>query len=157
MKATRTAKTTNTKITVSLDRNVSDKVAYMDGHNISTGREVYENYEIVLTVKKSAATVRASGKPGSYGFLKVTGKGGPKFAQMGNAYMPKELHDIIAGLMAEVSDEIGISDEQIEIEKAEAEQKRIGEKNLDRMAEVSRVNSGWCPKCQSYCYGDCQS
>ena len=54
--ATRTIETENAIMEIELLQIVSDKIAYMDGANLATGREVYENYEVKLTNKVSGRT-----------------------------------------------------------------------------------------------------
>jgi hypothetical protein len=160
--ATRTAETEKAIITIKLTREVIDDVHYMDGYNISAGREVYENYEVKITHKASGKTIKARGKPGGFAFFKKADQFGKMpagaYARIGDAYITEEIYDIAMSMIAELDAEIAKSDEQVAIEIASAEIKRQAEANQSRIeAEYSerRNNSGWCSRCNDWTYGDC--
>jgi hypothetical protein len=164
-KATRTKETANGIVTITLTREVNDKVAYLDGYNLVTGREVYESYEVTLTHKASGKVKRTSGKPGGFAFFTLQPKlGGPypagAYARVGDTYVSRETYDLAMGMIAELDAEVGKTADQAELEAAMAERERIAQANLDRMAAedaARRNHPGWCDKCQSYCYGDCSA
>lgn len=161
---TKTTQTENAIITVTLTRTVSNKTAYADGYNIKTGREVYENYEIKIVSKKNGQKMWTTGKPGEFAFLniitdksKIT-KGG--YARLGDAYISKNLYDIINGIVNELDTEVSKNDEQVALELAAETSKKIGDETAARIEAENRKrnnHTGWCNKCQSYCYGDCEA
>lgn len=162
--ATRKIETKNSTIEIKMTREVQDKVNYMDGHQISTGREAVETLEIKITSKRNGRVERSIRKPevlnpmfyGNYDEL--TAKGA--YARIGNGYISREMYDAITAAISDLDAELGKTDEQIAIEQAEIERKQIADENLARLeAEyIARQNhSGWCNKCHSYCYGDCEA
>jgi hypothetical protein len=163
--ASRKTETTNAIIEIELTREVKDKVAYLDGYNVSAGREVYERYEVKLTHKRSGNTIRTNGRPGDFAFFARPDRFSGKFpagayARVGDAYITQEIYDAAMGIIAELDAEVSKTEEQIALEQAEAERKRIGEENLARMEAEYKERSnhpGWCDKCHSYCYGDCEA
>ena len=163
--ATRTTETDNIKIEIKLTREVIDKVAYMDGYNLPAGREVYESYDVTLTGKRTGKAIRTSGKPGDFAFFCPQGAYSGKYpagayARVGDTYIAKDVYDLAMSMIAELDAEVARTDEQVALEQAEIERKRIGEQNMARLeAERKEREShpGWCPNCQSYCYGDCQA
>lgn len=152
--ATKTTKRNQTDIEIKLTRAVSDKVAHADGYNIKTGREVYENYEVKITSKVNGAKASTSGKPGGFAFLSIVtdkskiAKGG--YARLGDAYISKSLYDVCMTMIAELDTEVGKTDEQTELELAQAEAKK-------NIYIEPKHGDGWCTKCHSYCYGDCEA
>jgi len=165
MKATRKYQDPTKTIEITLTRKVIDKVAYMDGYNLPDGREVFEMYEVKLVKKSNGATIKVAGKPGDFAFFKTQGKYSGKYpagahARIGDTYISRETYDIAMRMIAGLDAEVGKSDEQIALEQEAEECRRIGEENLDRMAAeeaARRAHPGWCDKCGSYCYGDCQA
>lgn len=162
-KATRTIENETRIITITLTRTVSDKVAYLDGYNLKSGREIYENYNVKMTNKINGATITTDGKPGGFAFFTIQGKFSGKYpagayARIGNAYISREAYDMAMTLIAALDAEVGKTEEQIALEAAEVERKQIAAQNEAReQAEQATRNShpGWCNKCHSYCYGDC--
>jgi len=159
MKATRTAETETAKIEISLTREVTDKVAYADGYNIKTGREVYESYDITITSKKNGKSVHTYGKPNFSFSSKWNTMPEGAFARIGDAYISEATYRLMKGMIAELDAEVGKSDEQVALEvKAEAQKKAYDELLDQEAAEYARkIKNGFCPKCHSYCYGDCEA
>lgn len=98
---TKTLETEKMIIKITLTREVNDKVSYADGYNITTGREVYENYDVKLIGKTSGKEINKSGKPGGFAFFEVENKFSGKYpagayARLGNAYVSKETYDVSA-------------------------------------------------------------
>ena len=160
--ATRSTETKNSKITIKITRSVTDKTAYSDGYNTKIGREVAEYFDIALHSKEYGFTKRTSGKRNDYGMPKID-QDAPAGAvgRMGNqVWLSREVYDIIIGMMDELEVEVPKTDEQNQIEAEEVERKRIGQENMDRMSKehaARQRHPGWCEKCQSYCYGDCEA
>jgi hypothetical protein len=161
--ATRTTQTENIIIEIKLTRTVSDKVAYLDGYNLPTGREVFENYEVKLTSKRNGATVSTSGKPGGFAFFATASKfqkiPAGAFARISDAYVNKDVYDLAMSMIAGLDAEVAKTDEQVALEQAAITQAAAADKELDlEAAEYARqIKNGLCPRCHSYCYGDCQS
>lgn len=159
---TGTTETANATIKITLTRNVTDKVAYADGYDIVTGREIYERYEVVITSKANGQSIRTSGMPGGFAFFTpiTSSKGLPAgaVARVGDAFVGQNTYNAAMTLIAELDAQLPKSDEQKALEAAEAERKAKGEANMARMAAEQRkreAHPGWCKRCQDYTYGDC--
>lgn len=160
-KLTKTAETENATIVASLTRQVNDKTAYADGYNLITGRELYQRYEVQLTSKRNGKSILSS-HPEIAHLVSKTEKRDKAptgaYARLGDAYISQQLYDLIVGMCAQLDAELGKSDEWVALEAEAAERKRIGLKNLEQreaeMAERAK-NSGWCPICKDWTYGDC--
>ena len=138
-------------------REVKDRIGFADGWNIPLGREVYENYEAKVTIdsgKHAGATLRASGKLGKASFfgLQTTGKA-KGYYRLGNGYVGKAVYDVAMALIAELEAELPKSEEQLQLEAAQAE----AEKRQYVEVEPKHGEHGYCRKCHSYCYGDCEA
>jgi len=158
---TLTRDTKSATITVKMTRKVVDKTVNLDGHRISSGREIYEDQVITITSK-------ANGKQHYGHSLSKIDHDNPAYrnvpaaayGMVNRVYLGKASYETIAQMIAELDAEIGKTDEQIELEAEAQRQQEIAQANIDRMAAEyaeRRQHPGWCDKCQSYCYGDCQS
>lgn len=167
METIKTAETANSTIKVTLTRTVNTETAYLDGYDLPVGRKVYERVEVVITSKRSGASVRTSGEPNDMPFLYAyTGKSKTERdlmakgagARCGDANISREIYDLVISLIAVAAAETPKTDEQVALEQDATERKARGDANLERMAQEDaerREHPGWCDKCHSYCYGDC--
>lgn len=163
MKATRTVTTElNGKITeikVELTCDLQNKIAYADGDNVNLGIETYEGVEITVTVNgKVVAFSRYAPEiltrlayRNSYDKLVAAGA----YARLGDYYIGQEMHDTITALIAAAASEAETTEytkiKQIEVAKKEQEWEAI------RNYKSEAHGPGWCSKCRSYCYGDCEA
>lgn len=164
MKATRTAETENGIIEITLTREVTGKTAYSDGYNLPVGYETYENYEVKMTHKASGKVVWVSGKPGSgFAFFETANQYNKlpagAYARIGNAYVSEEVYNIAMSMIAELDAEVVKNAEYQEVEAKEIAREQPAEANLEAVAAkyASEIKNGLCPKCGSYCYGDCDA
>lgn len=161
--AIRNAQTENAIIEISLTRKVNDKVANLDGDRFVTGREVYESYDVKITSKKNGKSIKTFGKPGGFAFFKTadqfTKLPAGAHARIGDAYISKEIYDIAMVMISELDAEVSRTDEQVEIEHAEVLRTQAEDRLMDlEAAEYARqIKNGLCPKCGTYCYGDCEA
>lgn len=132
-----TTKTITTKsgktIKVELVRNVQDKVAYADGHNIVIGREIYERTSITLYDQAGKRIAHGSEMTTLHPKLdaKMIEKGA--VARVGDAYLPQENVDLIKAALAELDIENPKSDEQLAIEQAKVNAHARWEADLPAM------------------------
>lgn len=122
--ATRIAKTATATIEIKLTRTVSDDVSYSDGQNISTGRKVYENYEVKIS--GGGKEIRTSGKPGEFAFFAKQDRFSGRYpqgaiARIGDAYVGQASYDLAMSMIAELDAEVGKSEEQLAIETAKSQ------------------------------------
>lgn len=160
--ATRTLKSTapnGSKIEIVIERTIGleDKISYADGYNIKVGQEAIDHLSIKVYVNGKFYT-SSNSKPSL-----VNPKYDRKAAQVG-AYarlsdkmiLSRKSYDEIMTAINELGDELTTP----EYTEFVTERKRIAAENAKAAAEMEaqrRQHPGWCEKCQSYCYGDCDA
>ncbi len=137
---------------IEVTRQVVDKIAYADGENINLGKETYKNttIEIIRDGKVVATGNRIDTN------ISADAKKAGGYAQVGSAVLLKEVCEKIAALIIEATEEAEKDEEYTEVknEETEADEKEMA---IIRNAKPETRGSGWCNKCKSYCYGDCES
>ena len=108
-------------ITVEMVREVGDKMAYLDGLNEKSGREVIEYTNVTLTGADGKTIVRGKLNKLSPEYNKEMCAAGA-VARINNVYLKQDMYDLIADLISQVENENPKSDEQIKIEAAQAKQ-----------------------------------
>lgn len=167
MEATRTVKWETkdgrqAEVTITKTRTVRDNISYADGWNVNLGKETVERLEVVLKVNGREVT-EDNHKPivvtkknySPQGYEKIKAAGG--YAQLGKAYIDEERYNLVMAAIAEADAEAAGSEEYAAVKSAEMEKEARKEAKLQAEAEeyARLVKSGLCPKCQSWCYGDC--
>jgi len=168
MKATRTATWTTASgknIEVKIERtiDVQDNIAYADGYNVNLGKKT----EDILCIE-----VRADGKfltrdshgpeiiterfyRKNYKDLKAKGV----YARLGDAYINEEQYNLLTAAITEIDAELTPSPEFVAV-KAQEIAKETRKETSDKAEAAhyaSMVKSGLCPKCGTWCYGDCEA
>lgn len=158
---TKTAETQNYKIKMTLTREAMDKVADLDGYRIKTGTTAFENYDVEITNKAIGKTIYAHGKPNGFAFFDANLKGyknlpAGAYARIGDYYVGKETYDLAQQLIAALDAEAK-SEEYEAAKAAEIAAKKIEDETIDTEAKeyAAQIKSGLCPRCHTYCYGDC--
>lgn len=125
-----------TTLKIEFVRKVQDKVSYADGYNIVTGREVveYTNFTFFNESGKSIARGRDMTMLHPKFDAAMTAKGAA--ARIGDAYIRQEIADKINAAVAELEAENPKSEEQLAIEKAQAEAHARWEAELPAMMEA---------------------
>jgi len=143
------------ELIVKVDIGTSEKTAYADGWNVSTGTESYKFVNI---------TVNLDGKYFvSYPIIEkvedkeVVAKGG--FAIIGgwfdkHLFLGEERYNEIMAIIEELSVETEEYKEVKAIEMAKEIEKENKEIESDKKLELLKKN-GLCPRCGTFCYGDC--
>jgi len=165
MKAARTVEIKMQSGVVTLDievtRELREEIAYADGYNIPMGKKVHESMKITIlhNGKKvddtnwMPAVIRTVEKK-SYPATAYAILGGKVILTEGNYNLVTEA---INAATAEVENAITADTEYADVKASEIAKKAIGEANL-RAAEAhytEQLKNGLCPKCGTYCYGDC--
>ena len=137
------------EITVEVSKVVDTKVAYADGANIEIGTEISESKVI---------TIRANGKTivSSYGDPQIT-TSPDGYAHIGKVYFDQVKYEMIMAAIAEAeleaTDEVFTTAQNVENQiKAEL----VAKEELVNAEYAKKLENGLCPKCGTYCYGDCQ-
>jgi hypothetical protein len=160
--ATRTLKSTapnGAEIEIVIERTLGleDKISYADGYNINVGQEAIDHLSIKVYVNGKFYT-RSYSKPSL-----VNPKFDRQAAQVG-AYarlsdkmiLSRKSYEEIMTAINELGDELTTP----EYTEFVTERERIAAENAKAAAEMEaqrRQHPGWCEKCQSYCYGDCEA
>ncbi len=144
---------------------LTDNISYADGYNINLGKEIYENLEI--TLKMDGKIIETTNQEpriiqgicfSTPNWDKIKANGG--YAKLGDKVILREvtyveMMNIIEELQAEVSQSEEIQEVKA-IEKAKEERETARESG--KIEQYERViKNGLCPKCGTYCYGDCES
>ena len=169
MEATRTVKWETkdgrqAEVIITKTRIVQDNIAYADGWNVSLGKKTVDSLEITLHVAGRFIT-RDYAAPrivikAAYGanYDKIKAAGG--YAQLGKAYIDEERYNLVMAAIAEADAEAAGSEEYAAVKSAEMEKEARKEAKLQAEAEEKyrqNIKSGLCPKCKSWCYGDCSA
>jgi hypothetical protein len=170
MEATRTIKWNASngdarRAEIIVEKKVIDKVFYADGYNIPAGKETYESIEmVVFNNDKKVDLFR------NLPVVITAQSHGEKFAKemiAKNAYsiignkvaINKEIHDQIVTAISEMEASTSEDEEFLEVKKLEQEKEnRAIEEAEKEYKEYKRlIKSGLCPKCGTWCYGDCDA
>lgn len=165
MKATRTVEIKVQSGVVTLDievtRELREEIAYADGYNIPMGKKTREDMQIIIkhNGKKvedtnwMPAIIRASEKK-NYPATAYSILGGKVVLTETNYNLTMEA---INSAIDEAEAAISTDAEYLAVKAAEVAKKAAGEANL-RAKEAhytEQLKNGLCPKCGTYCYGDC--
>lgn len=136
---------------------VQDKIVNLDGDKVNLGKETVDITYIELTVDGKFIT-RAYTAPRQLDPVKdknLVAKG--VHARLGDAYIAEELYNLIIIALEEIEIEITTNTEFAEV-KAEEEKEEARLEETYRKEEENynkAIKNGLCPKCGTYCYGDC--
>ena len=152
------------KVTVKIERDVKDDIAYCDGDNVNLGKKAYEATSIKVEKNGKSAFCRDldffSIVDDRYNTIKKTMP--QAYARLGDMYISKPIYDFICEVMDEVKADFDAeTDTEFTTVKAiENKKEEENKKEADKIAKFESDRSkhpGWCNKCQSYCYGDCDA
>ena len=168
MKLTKTAswvteKGNEVRVEIERTRSIKDNVAYADGWNVNLGKKTVDSLEIEMYVN-GKLTARASREPNvieerfygnSYAELKAAGA----YARLGDAYITEKQYSRIMAAIEELEAQLTDDNEYAEIKAQEvAKAQSQDEARQEQIARVERLKqSGLCPKCGTWCYGDCEA
>lgn len=167
MKATKTAEWATEdgreiKIIVEVTKSVSDDISFADGWNINLGKKTYEGVDVKIFVN-GKRMVSSWSKPKiitktGYGrdYETLVKKG--VYARISDTYINQKTYDAIIALITEVTEECNNPEfEAVKAEETAKELKReqYFQKTEDKQQEL--IDRGMCPKCGSWCYGDCEA
>jgi hypothetical protein len=141
---------------IEIECKVIQNVAYADGYNIPTKKESYKRMDIRII---------ADGKQIECTNFAPQISSNPKvlslncYAIMNKVAIKKEVYEEIMNtinrdtVICETDDDYQF---QKAIERA-AEKERDANDEKDAKEYLKQIKNGLCPKCGSYCYGDCES
>ena len=140
------------EVKIEVTHEVKDKVENLDGHKVNLGKETVDNIYIEMLIDGKFTTrsyyvpeiITKSGYSRSYEQLVSAGA----YARLGDVYIGKESYEEIM----EAINSVEASDEYKKVKSAEVETAGKEKVNLNNQ----RIKNGLCPKCGTYCYGDCE-
>jgi Rad3-related DNA helicase len=167
MKATKTitwaAKDGRTiEVIIERTKEVRDNIVDADGDKVNLGKETVDRLTIDVRAGGKLIT-RTSRKPEvlnekfyrNYKELRAKGV----YARLGDAYINEGQYDMIMASLANIDAELTETPEYKEVKAAEEAKEAAEIKKLeDAAAEYKNmVKHGMCPKCGTWCYGDCEA
>lgn len=142
-------------------RKIQDNISYADGYNVNLGKETCDS--LVIEVKgDNKFLTRSYHAPAvidnmyrDYDKYKAAGV----HARLGDIFIGEEQYNNIMALITQLDAEVTGGEEFAAVKAQETAKETKKAETLDReAAEYARmVKSGLCPKCHSYCYGDCEA
>ena len=147
---------------ITVEKKIVKNEISLDGHVFEAKPELIKNQEITVTLAgKRIGSYSSITKNGTYPEIekryseqtqKAYGYLSPEFGLSEQTY--NEIKTALDACIAETTTEEIAKQEKIEAEKA-AETKRKDDENQKEYE--SAIRDGLCPKCHTYCHGDCKA
>ena len=159
MKKTIERKTNDGKsvtIIIDMGKSVGDNIAYADGDNINLGRKIIDTLVIEVYVEgKIRMYDRSEPLPVLDRQLLASGR----YARLGDAYITEGAYKQIMSAIAELEAKIETSPEYKELKKRLVAAKIAAKKReVEEEAHYKKqLKNGLCPRCGTYCCGDCRA
>ena len=144
-------------------KEVVTEVAYADGDNVELGKKTFDSIEITVTVNGQVTIVSRNAPElvteafagRHYAELKEMGA----HARLGSNYVSEDAYNAIMAAITEIEAELIENEDYQEAKAQELAKEREAENNIAASEKIrqDRIAKGWCPKCETYCYGDCES
>jgi len=142
-------------------KEVTDDIAYADGWNFPVGKKTVDLLEITLTagdkmILRSHNAPEVLEEKYYRNYKEMRAKGA--YARLGDAYVSEDTYNLIMAALTEIEIELADTPEYAEVKAAEDAKEAAKERAIEAAHdEFERlVASGMCPKCQTWCYGDCR-
>lgn len=147
----------NVEIIISRTLKVEEKTLYADGWDVPAGKETVDRIEITMYAngKQVDSSLQAPHKLGNLpGNEKYIAQGA--YAKLGNAMINEQRYNEIIAALAELEAEL-TTPEYTEIKEQEIAREVAKNKTAHEamLAYKKEIENGLCPKCGTYCYGDC--
>lgn len=156
---------TKVELKIEMTKDVRDKISYSDGWNINLGPETVDRLliEVFADEKFITRSFNPPHKITKFDYSKrydeLVSKG--IYARVGDAFVNEERYNIIINTIAEMESELNASlgEQYILVKASEIEKAKAEEQQAIAEAEEyeALVESGLCPKCGTWCYGDCEA
>jgi len=165
MKATKTITWTTkdgraVEVIIEKTKEVRDNIVDADGDKVNLGKKAVDLLTIEVKIGGKLIT-RTSRKPEIlsekfyHKYKELRAKG--VYARLGDTYISEDQYHLIMAMLANIDAEITETQEYKEVKAAEEAKEAAEIKKLeDAAAEYKNmVKHGMCPKCETWCYGDC--
>jgi hypothetical protein len=165
MKTTKTVEWTtkngkHIEVTIEVIREVEDNISYADGWNVNLGKKTVDmmTIEVKADGKHLTRSYHAPNQidPSNEDNKELISKGA--YARLGDAYIGKEQYEMVMAAINEI-DNVEMDDEynQIKAEETAKENAKIAAEEEAKAEYKRQLANGLCPKCGTYCYGDCEA
>jgi len=148
-------------LNIEITRELREEVAYADGYNIPLGKKVHENMKITIS-HNGKKVMDTNWMPAVIRDVEKKRYPATAYAILGGKVILTEAnYNVVMASITEATAEvesIAIGDQEYsEIKTNEITAKTMKKANDEKAAkEYARaVKNGLCPKCGTYCYGDC--
>ena len=148
------------EVTIEMTKGTQDKMINADGDMINMGQETVESIYIEVQID-GKYTGRSYNAPRSIisdpAYKAIVAKGA--YARLGDAYITEELFNLVMAAIAEANEETEETTEYVEIKADEVakEEKQAQAEREEAANYAKQIKNGLCPKCGSYCHGDCEA
>lgn len=151
------------EIKIERTKEVQDNIAYADGWNVNLGKETVDSIYIQVYVDGKChssdynaphiITEQSYGK--SYKDLKSKGVCG----RVANVYLTEENYNKVMALIAEIEAELETTEEfeTVKAQEVAKEARKEAAYTAEAEAYERDIKNGMCPKCGTWCYGDCEA
>ena len=146
---------------VTISKDVVENIVNLDGDIVNLGSKTVDTLNVTVSVNGSqkcstdSLPTPITKKAYRYDYDRLTEKG--IYARVGDMYLTQAQYDAIMDLVNKINDEITITTEYTETKEIEAKatQQQLEEDIATEKAYQLDLKNGLCPKCGTYCYGDC--
>jgi len=159
-----TTKTTTTEsgatISVTVERSVRNVTINADGHIIETGRKEANEFVSIRITPKGGKERFSRSLPQKFNDREIGKIGDPRvYACCGDAYIGEAAYNQIMDLYAAATKDADTEEHRAvkAVEKKKEEKAASETAKIELIEQGRKNNPGWCDKCQSYCYGDCEA
>lgn len=150
------------EVKVDITREVQDKTVDADGQTINLGKETYESMMIKLykdgeLIEESRYAPSKITRTHYRDYDKIVAAGA--YARFGDKFVNKTIYDKIMEAIELANNSTTVSEEYKAVKSAEIAKQEVEDKALDKEAAryAEQVKNGLCPKCGTWCYGDCEA
>ena len=146
---------------VTISKDVVENIVNLDGDIVNLGSKTVDTLNVTVSVNGSQKC-SADSLPHiitkewySIDYDRLTEKG--IYARVGDMYLTQDQYNQIMDLVKKIKEEITITAEYTETKaiEAKATQRQLEEDIATVKADARDLKNGLCPKCGTYCYGDC--
>ena len=150
------------EIEITKTREVQDKTSNLDGDIVKLGKETVDSLYIEVRVNGAYKT-RSCNEPDvvtpkfyrNYEQIKAAGA----YARLGDVFISEEQYNMIIAVITELEAEVTGNQEfaKVKAQEEAREVKRIAAEKAEAAQYTQLKKSGLCPKCGTWCYGDCEA
>ena len=152
---------TQVEVNIEIIHEVQTETAYADGYNVDLGKKTVDMITIEVKVDGRFKTRSYHAPqvldPKFYkDYEKLTAAGA--YARLGDVYISKEQYEQIMAAINEIN-ATETSDEYKTVKTEEIKKEQIQEAadNAEAARYAQQIKNGLCPKCGTYCWGDCEA